>query len=70
MTPRLSPTPAPSVPLDLTALRAQFPILATWVHDQPLAYLDNAASTQQPLQVIQAVSDYHQQYHANIHRGV
>ncbi|EGV20228.1 SufS family cysteine desulfurase [Thiocapsa marina] len=70
MTPRLSPTPAPSVPLDLTALRAQFPILATRVHDQPLAYLDNAASTQQPLQVIQAVSDYHQQYHANIHRGV
>lgn len=56
--------------LDLTALRAQFPILATQVHDQPLAYLDNAASTQQPLQVIQAVSDYHQQYHANIHRGV
>jgi cysteine desulfurase/selenocysteine lyase len=51
-------------------LRAQFPILATRVHDQPLAYLDNAASTQQPLQVIQAVSDYHQQYHANIHRGV
>jgi cysteine desulfurase/selenocysteine lyase len=70
MTPRLSPTPAPSVPLDLAALRAQFPILATRVHDQPLAYLDNAASTQQPLQVIQAVSDYHQQYHANIHRGV
>ncbi|RKT47688.1 SufS family cysteine desulfurase [Thiocapsa rosea] len=70
MTPRLSPSPAPSVPLDLAALRAQFPILATRVHDQPLAYLDNAASTQQPLQVIQAVSDYHQQYHANIHRGV
>jgi cysteine desulfurase / selenocysteine lyase len=70
MTPRLSPTPAPSVPLDLAALRAQFPILATRVHDQPLAYLDNAASTQQPRQVIQAVSDYHQQYHANIHRGV
>jgi cysteine desulfurase / selenocysteine lyase len=70
MTPRLSPTPAPSGPLDVAALRAQFPILATRVHDQPLAYLDNAASTQQPLRVIQAVSDYHQQYHANIHRGV
>lgn len=70
MTPRLSPTPAPSTPLDLKALRAQFPILATHVHGQPLAYLDNAASTQQPLQVIQAVSNYHQQYHANIHRGV
>jgi cysteine desulfurase / selenocysteine lyase len=58
------------MPLDLRALRDQFPILATRVHGVPLAYLDNAASTQQPRQVIQAVSDYHQQYHANIHRGV
>ncbi len=70
MTPRLSPTPAPATPLDLPALRAQFPILETQVHGQPLAYLDNGASTQQPRQVIQAVSDYHLQYHANIHRGV
>lgn len=70
MTPRLSPTPAPSTPLDLAALRAQFPILETRVHDRPLAYLDNGASTQQPRQVIQAVSEYHTQYHANIHRGV
>jgi cysteine desulfurase/selenocysteine lyase len=56
--------------LDVTRLREQFPILATRVHGRPLAYLDNAASTQQPRPVIQAVSDYHQQYHANIHRGV
>ncbi|NCA69364.1 MAG: SufS family cysteine desulfurase [Sphingobacteriia bacterium] len=70
MTPRLSPTPVPATPFDLSAVRAQFPILKTRVHGQPLAYLDNAASTQQPLKVIQAVSDYHQQYHANIHRGV
>jgi cysteine desulfurase / selenocysteine lyase len=70
MTPRLSPTPASSAPLDLPALRAQFPILATRLHGEPLAYLDNAASTQQPAQVIQAVGDYHRQYHANIHRGV
>lgn len=69
MTPRPCPTPAPSLPLDLAAIRAQFPILGTRVHGQPLAYLDNAASTQQPRQVIQAVSEYHQQYHANIHRG-
>jgi cysteine desulfurase/selenocysteine lyase len=55
--------------LDLGAVRAQFPILETRVHGRPLAYLDNAASTQQPRQVIHAVSDYHQQYHANIHRG-
>ncbi|MBK1644762.1 cysteine desulfurase [Thiocapsa imhoffii] len=70
MTPRLSPTPALSVPLDHGALRDQFPILATQLHGRPLAYLDNAASTQQPREVIQAVSAYHQQYHANIHRGV
>jgi cysteine desulfurase/selenocysteine lyase len=56
--------------LDLPKLRAQFPILETRVHGEPLAYLDNGASTQQPRQVIQAVSDYHLQYHANIHRGV
>lgn len=70
MTPRLSPTPVPSLAMDLVALRAQFPILQTSVHGHRLAYLDNAASTQQPRQVIETVSDYHQQYHANIHRGV
>jgi cysteine desulfurase/selenocysteine lyase len=70
MTPRLSPNPAPAQPFDVARLREQFPILATRVHGRPLAYLDNAASTQQPLPVIRAVSDYHQQYHANIHRGV
>ncbi len=70
MTPRLSPTPAPSVPLDLAALRAQFPILRTQIHGRPLVYLDSAASTQQPLTVIEAVSTYHRAQHANIHRGV
>lgn len=70
MTPRLAPTPVPHLDLDIAAVRAQFPILETRVHGQPLAYLDNGASTQQPRQVIQAVSEYHLQYHANIHRGV
>ncbi|WP_240905717.1 SufS family cysteine desulfurase [Thiorhodococcus mannitoliphagus] len=51
-------------------IRAQFPVLQTRAHGYPLAYLDSAASTQQPLTVIQAVSDYHRLHHANIHRGV
>ncbi|MGB5831426.1 MAG: SufS family cysteine desulfurase [Thiohalocapsa sp.] len=57
------------VPADLD-LRAQFPILKTEAHGQPLVFLDSAASTQQPDAVIEAVGDYHRRHHANIHRGV
>ena len=55
---------------DVTAIRAQFPVLQTRSHGRPLVYLDSAASTQQPEAVIAAVSDYHRCSHANIHRGV
>ena len=55
--------------LDVEAIRAQFPILTTPTDDQPLIYLDSAASTQQPECVIDAVADYHRGHHANIHRG-
>lgn len=55
---------------DAAAVRAQFPILSTRIHGRPLVYLDSAASTQQPVSVIAAVSDYHRYRHANIHRGV
>ena len=55
---------------DLTALRDDFPILHQTVNGKPLAYLDNAASSQRPRQVIDAVSYYEQHDHANIHRGV
>jgi cysteine desulfurase / selenocysteine lyase len=55
---------------DVEAIRAQFPILARQVNSHPLTYLDSAASTQQPAAVIDAVSEYHRLYHANIHRGV
>jgi cysteine desulfurase/selenocysteine lyase len=58
-------------PLDVAALRADFPILATTIHDGvPLAYLDNGASTQHPRAVIQAMVDSYEQSYANVHRGI
>ena len=56
--------------LDLTNIRADFPILSRRVNGQPLVYLDNAATSQTPTQVIDVIADYYQQYNANIHRGV
>ena len=57
-------------PLLVERLRADFPSLATRVHGKPLAYLDNAASTQRPLAVMDAIRDYEIRMHANVHRGV
>ncbi len=51
-------------------LRADFPILGTTVHGKPLAYLDNAATTQKPRVVIDALRRYYEAENANIHRGV
>jgi len=56
--------------IDVAALRRDFPILAQQVNGHPLAYLDNAASSQRPLQVLDAVRHYYTHDHANIHRGV
>jgi cysteine desulfurase/selenocysteine lyase len=56
--------------LDVETLRRDFPILARRVHDRPLVYLDSAASSQKPQQVLDAVNHYYQTSHANIHRGV
>jgi cysteine desulfurase/selenocysteine lyase len=56
--------------LDLARIRGDFPALARRVNGQPLAYLDNAASAQQPAAVIDAVADYARSHHANVHRGV
>ncbi len=58
------------VPLDVNAVRADFPILGKTVHGQPLAYLDNAASSQHPTQVIDAIRDLYESGYSNIHRGV
>jgi len=54
----------------VTAVRADFPALAQTVHGKPLAYLDNAATTQKPRQVIEAVKRYYERDNANVHRGV
>jgi cysteine desulfurase/selenocysteine lyase len=55
---------------DISQIRADFPILTRQVHDKPLVYLDNAATSQKPEVVIQALDDYYRRYNANIHRGV
>jgi cysteine desulfurase/selenocysteine lyase len=52
------------------ALRQHFPILHQQVNGKPLVYFDNAASTQKPQAVIDAVADYYARYNANVHRGV
>jgi cysteine desulfurase/selenocysteine lyase len=56
--------------IDSTSIRDQFPILNKMVNDKPLVYLDNAATTQKPLVVIEAITKYYQEFNANIHRGV
>ena len=55
---------------ELDAIRADFTILSRKVNGQDLVYLDNAATSQKPKQVIQALTDYYEQTNANVHRGV
>ncbi len=55
---------------DVARVRADFPVLARRINGRPLAYLDNAASAQQPAAVIDAVAAYARAHHANVHRGV
>jgi cysteine desulfurase/selenocysteine lyase len=60
-----------TMPLDAYALRADFPILAAQIHEGvPLIYLDNAATTQRPREVIQSLVDVYEQKYANVHRGI
>ncbi len=51
-------------------IRKDFPILARQVHGKPLVYLDSTASSQKPVAVIEAMTNYYEMYHANVHRGV
>jgi cysteine desulfurase/selenocysteine lyase len=51
-------------------VRQDFPILHQTIHDRPLVYLDNAATSQKPKAVIDALRDYYERYNANVHRGV
>lgn len=55
---------------DVQEIRKKFPILSREVHGKPLIYLDNAATSQKPASVINALSDYYSRYNANIHRGI
>jgi cysteine desulfurase / selenocysteine lyase len=55
---------------DVQAVRHDFPILRERVHDKPLVYLDNAATSQKPRAVIDAMSSVYEEHNANIHRGV
>ena len=69
------PTNAPGQPIerpafDAARVRADFPILATRISGKPLVYLDNAATTQKPHSVIDALSAYYGTTNANVHRGV
>ncbi len=57
-------------PLDVALLREDFPILKQTVHGKPLVYLDNAATAQKPLAVVDAICDFYLRDNANVHRGV
>jgi cysteine desulfurase/selenocysteine lyase len=59
-----------AAPLDVARIRKDFPILAQTVRGKPLVYLDNAATSQKPRQVIDAMTRVFEEHNANIHRGV
>jgi cysteine desulfurase / selenocysteine lyase len=60
-----------ALPYDIDHVRADFPILQQMHHDDvPLIFLDNAASSQKPSMVIDAMQTYYETYHANVHRGI
>jgi cysteine desulfurase / selenocysteine lyase len=63
-------TTAPALPRSLEEIRAEFPILSREVHGRPIAYLDNGATSQKPLAVIEALDRYWRDENANVHRGV
>ena len=54
----------------ITQIRSDFPILQTEVHGRQLVYLDNAATTQKPVQVMEEMDKYYRSYNSNVHRGV
>src|SRR5215471_19861332 len=62
--------PAKTKAFDVEKVRGDFPVLHQKVHGKPLVYLDNAATTQKPLAVIDAIERYYRHDNSNIHRGV
>jgi len=61
---------APTLPRPLEEIRSEFPILEREIHGEPLAYLDNGATSQKPLAVIETLDHYWRFENANVHRGV
>jgi cysteine desulfurase/selenocysteine lyase len=66
----MMPSPTIKKPFDITAIREQFPVLSREVKGRSLVYFDNAATSQKPQQVIDALVNYYTTYNANIHRGI
>ncbi len=64
------PSPTTATGFDVEQIRKEFPVLDQQVNGRPLVYLDNAATSQKPLVVINALVDYYKGYNANIHRGI
>src|SRR3989344_8002973 len=56
--------------MNIAKIRSDFPILSRKVNGHPLVYLDNAATSQKPKQVIEAIVDYYRKHNANVHRGI
>ncbi len=69
LTKAATPGSSRSRPLDVTAVRRDFPILNQRIHGKPLAWFDNAATTQKPRAVIDAISRFYSNDNSNIHRG-
>jgi cysteine desulfurase/selenocysteine lyase len=63
-------TAAPTLPRSIEQIRAEFPILNREVNGQPVAYLDNGATAQKPLAVLEALDRFNRNSNANVHRGV
>ncbi len=70
MTATMPTSAAPWTGPNWTALRAEFPILEQQVHGHPLVYFDNAATSQKPRGVVEALDRYYQRDNANVHRGI
>jgi cysteine desulfurase/selenocysteine lyase len=66
----MTASPASSIQFDVEKIRTEFPILHQKVNGHDLVYFDNAATSQKPRQVINALVDYYTGYNANIHRGI
>ncbi len=59
-----------NISFDVDSIRQDFPILSKKIHNKPLVYFDNAATSQTPVCVIDCIKDYYEKYNSNIHRGV